>query len=116
MLQLIQLKEEKKEINSKDNISFTLIFKDDKLIDQTLPLLKKCIENYRLYNQTKLESKVTTTLEKGKYIKLCVIYPSSALNVSNQEIEDDLEGYKKDFENYYQKLVGKVELIPVYRT
>ncbi len=41
MLRLIQLKEEKKEINSKDNISFTLIFKDDKFNRSDITTLKE---------------------------------------------------------------------------
>ncbi len=109
MLQFTGLKEDKNEIASKSSgKSFTLIFKDDDLTDQACSLLETCLRSYIPYKGIEMKADVVTG-KNGNYIKLVVIYPKSVFEVSNQEIEDDLESHKKDFENYYQKVVGRIK-------
>ncbi len=61
MLQLMELKGDKNESNSKNlEISFTLIFTDDDLMDQAWSLLETCLQSYIPYNGIETKGDVFT--------------------------------------------------------
>ena len=94
--------------------SFILTFEDDELINQALPLLMTRLKNYKPYENVEVRAELTIT-GNGNFIKLYVIYPESNMNISNRELEDDLEKMKNDFEQYYTKFIKKIKLIPVLK-
>ncbi|MGA2677593.1 MAG: hypothetical protein ABSE83_11940 [Methanobacterium sp.] len=113
ILQLIKLEEHINGID-KDVKSFILTFEDDELINQALPLLMTRLKNYKPYENVEVRAELTIT-GNGNFIKLYVIYPESNMNISNRELEDDLEKMKNDFEQYYTKFIKKIKLIPVLK-
>ena len=111
VLQLIELKEhEINEIGSKEGEKvFILTFTDNELIDQAWPLLDKELESFELRNGVHIRAE-TDMKGPTNYIKLYVIYSESEGTIINEKkLENDLEKFKNDFEEYYRKLIERIK-------
>ena len=53
-------------------------------------------------------------LESRSYIRLLVTYPESAYKLNNEQIDNTLEDLKTDFQEYYESLIERIQLIPVF--
>ncbi|HEY0196831.1 MAG TPA: hypothetical protein VGC02_04565 [Methanobacterium sp.] len=109
MIQLTELKEHRNV--GKDEIIFTLVFTDDSFLDQLWSLVETCLRDYEYHGSINVVAE--TKKEDKKYIELYVAYPVS--DISNREMENNLEVIKEDFVEYYQKLIHKIKLIPVLK-
>ncbi len=105
MLQLIELEAHEK----LDKKCFTLKFKDDELTDQVWTFIEACLKNYNKYSRIKVQVEVV----RGDKLFINLYVSCPGYDISDEEMDEDLEHVKRDFEEYYKKLIDKIRLIPI---
>jgi hypothetical protein len=101
MLQLIKFKENGNN-SKKDKKFFKLTFADDELIDQAWPFLETCLKSYKPYEDLKVRAEVIIRTN-GNFINLYFNNLKSNMDISDQELEEELEKVKTDYENYWKQ-------------
>jgi len=100
--------------NTGSDWDLILTFSDEQIPEQVWFLLEKKLIDYNSQiNGFKTRTEIIM-LESRSYIRLLVTYPESAYKLNNEQIDNTLEDLKTDFQEYYESLIERIQLIPVF--